>query len=178
VTKRVPDVIAKVSGAWRRRGRLLLRAVVVVLLSGVVLVSAAPEASAAACWDTGCDGLSPDITGCSYDAYTVASAPIPNPLYGGSLGTVEVRFSSACQAQWTRMVLPQHACDSMGYCPERVDIHRWAQGGYPDLSPGPSVLAIPNSWSLMVGAQYAQATSTGCVVVSGLGYIICASVTA
>jgi hypothetical protein len=68
-------------------------------------------------------------------------------------------------------------CRSAGYGREPVDIHRWAQGGYPDVPPGPSVLTTPNSWSLMVGARDVPATSTGCVRVV-TGSLLCASVTA
>jgi hypothetical protein len=162
--------------------RAVTRVAALALIAGTAVVATAPEASAASCYDRGCDGRDPQSSGCSADAYTVASK---NITFAGPTHLitwpVEIRFSSACQAQWTRLKV-NHApsCTvSGGECPG-VSIYRWAQGSYPAVSYGTSVVGNPYSWTPMVGARTAQAQSVGCIGIVGVTqpYQLCANVTA
>ncbi|MFE6056064.1 DUF2690 domain-containing protein [Kitasatospora sp. NPDC056446] len=62
----------------------------------------APTASAAThqvtggCYGSSCDDKDPVDTGCSADAFTVDSA-------SSALGTVELRYSPSCRANWARI---------------------------------------------------------------------------
>ena len=65
-----------------------LAALTTVAVGGVIT---APPAQAASCYHVSCEGLNPQTTGCSNDAYTI-----------GWFGAEEVRWSRACQAVWLR----------------------------------------------------------------------------
>jgi hypothetical protein len=161
--------------------RAVTRVAALAMIAGTAVVATAPEASAASCYDRGCDGRDPQSSGCSADAYTVASK---NITFGGPNGLitlpVEIRFSSACQAQWTRLWVPSPSCSAYGGVCPGVSIYRWAQGSYPAVSYGTSVIGNPYSWTPMVGARTAQAQSVGCVGIVGVTqpYQLCANVTA
>ena len=75
--------------------RAVTRLAALAMIAGTAVVAAAPEASAASCYDRGCDGRDPQSSGCSADAYTVASK---NITFAGPNGLirlpVEVRFSA------------------------------------------------------------------------------------
>lgn len=51
------------------------------------------------------DGQDPMASGCASSAYTVLSAPIKIiPMYGsGTVGTLELRYSSQCGTNWGRV---------------------------------------------------------------------------
>jgi hypothetical protein len=167
--------------------RLMLRLLALALFSGSALVVSASRADAATCWDTDCDGRWPDETSCNNDGYTLKSASIPvfwppsNQWVSG--GTVAVMFSPSCRSQWTLIYAPQ-CVDSNGWvCPSRLEIDRWAQGSYRALHLGGRLYGFrynsPWFWTQMVGADSAQATSTGCVATRGtVGDTTCVSMTA
>jgi hypothetical protein len=160
----------------RRAFRLLLPVLAVAMLGGVILVSAAPKAEAAhVCYNTGCDGKDPQSTGCAASAYTLAQRAIYD-TQGNLIGYTQIRFSTHCQAQWTRTYeLGANRCSVPTDCFDTAEISRWAQPGYPARTYGTAVKGHPSTWSYMVGARNAQAKSTGCIDLSS--HHRCASVT-
>jgi hypothetical protein len=57
----------------------------------------APQAGVlASCSSTGCNGLDPQAAGCSSGATTLESVRSKNSIF------IELRYSSACNAAWTR----------------------------------------------------------------------------
>lgn len=72
----------------------LVAAAAVVAVSG--LTAAAPQALAASCSGTGCNGKNPQTTGCVGDAVTVSNAHASDGHY------IELRYSKACKALWVR----------------------------------------------------------------------------
>jgi hypothetical protein len=54
------------------------------------------------CSGNGCNGLDPVNTGCSATASTILTAPIKWGTQ--TVGTVNLRFSSACQTNWAQVV--------------------------------------------------------------------------
>jgi hypothetical protein len=160
----------------RRAFRVLFPVLAFALLGGIVLVSEAPAAEAApGCYDTTCDGKDPQSTGCASSAYTLTQRAIYD-LQGNHIGYTQIRFSTQCQAQWTRTYeLGSNRCSVPTDCFDTAEISRWAQPGYPARSYGTSVKGHPSTWSYMVGARNAQATSTGCIDLSS--HHRCASVT-
>jgi hypothetical protein len=57
------------------------------------------QSAVTSCHGTGCNGLSPDSSGCGADGTTVASC---NVVSGGFvIGTVALRYSHVCGAVWT-----------------------------------------------------------------------------
>lgn len=81
----------------------LVRSMVVTLTSVFTAVAPAGPAAAASamCSGYGCDSWDPIISGCYTSAVTVASAPIWSK--GVQLGTVDLRWSTACKTNWTRV---------------------------------------------------------------------------
>ncbi|WP_433077793.1 DUF2690 domain-containing protein [Dactylosporangium sp. CA-052675] len=65
-------------------------------MTGVVAVQT--PALAVTCWGDWCSGQDPDGSGCSADAYTVASARIP-----GTYTYIELRWSPTCKTNWARV---------------------------------------------------------------------------
>lgn len=64
----------------------------------LVAASAKPAMAAVGCWGDWCSGKDPLATGCSADAYDLASVLIP------STGAyVELRWSPTCKTEWTRV---------------------------------------------------------------------------
>lgn len=79
--------------------RLLTRTLIIALLLAVVLVAVAPAAFAnggPSCKGDTCLGKAPQAMGCSHDAITLVSKY-------HSHQTVELRFSPACAAFWSRV---------------------------------------------------------------------------
>ena len=73
---------------------------VLMILSVLALTVIAPSrAFAASCYDATCKGKNPSTQGCGADAYTMDSF-VDDPLY------VELRYSPACHAAWTRVSTP------------------------------------------------------------------------
>ena len=71
-------------------------AVATVALAFAGLTVAVPQASAATCTKSGCNGKNPQTYGCASDAKTVSSAT----RYNGR--PLELRYSKKCKAVWVR----------------------------------------------------------------------------
>ncbi|MFD5433241.1 DUF2690 domain-containing protein [Kitasatospora sp. NPDC127067] len=86
-----------------KRTNRLVRVLVGLAVAATALGGlAAPTASAATprvtagCYGSSCNGQDPVDMGCSPDAYTVESV-------ASTLGTIELRYSSSCRANWARI---------------------------------------------------------------------------
>ncbi len=66
-----------------------------------VLTPAAP-ASAASCYGLGCEGKDPNYTGCASDARDLQAVTVRNSN-GTAVGKVQLRYSPACRASWSRV---------------------------------------------------------------------------
>ena len=82
-----------------RKLHLLARIFFCILLVAVIL-SLSPAADAQTCSGSGCNGLDPEIYGCTGDVSQLASYDLIEEN-GMHMGRVEVYFSSTCQAIWT-----------------------------------------------------------------------------
>jgi Protein of unknown function (DUF2690) len=82
----------------------------VVLLALVTLMSV--TASAATCFGSGCNALSPLTTGCNSDAYSVNTKYILdwNTM---NLGSVSLMYSAECQAVWSEVVATIETVDNV-----------------------------------------------------------------
>jgi len=147
-----------------------VRLLALTVFAGGMLLIAAPEAHAGTCWDNGCDGQDPMVTGCYEDAYLLKRVTIP--VYWPSTGdwvkggTLDVLYSPGCASQWTQIVPSPGAC-GVGFCPIEPSIYRWAQGDHYEYYAGENPRWGDGAESLMVGAHHAQATSRGCLT----GYV-------
>ncbi|WP_132215040.1 DUF2690 domain-containing protein [Kribbella steppae] len=85
----------------------------------------APASTAAAACAYGCDGRDPIATGCAADARTVASAPVMSSQYpyGIRYGTINLRWSPSCQANWGQLVLTNP--NNPGHWFRTIWIERW-----------------------------------------------------
>lgn len=63
------------------------------------LAAPAPAQARAGCWGAGCRGKDPQAMGCNRDAITLASV-----VERGA--RVELRYSYACNAKWSRFTVP------------------------------------------------------------------------
>ncbi|MEH1124819.1 DUF2690 domain-containing protein [Micromonospora sp. CPCC 206061] len=79
----------------RARGRRLVAATAALIAVGGSLLSAAPAQAAPACHGGTCTGRNPNKAGCSSDAVTVRE-------FTRGPNRVELRFSPACRATWSR----------------------------------------------------------------------------
>jgi hypothetical protein len=81
--------------------RINIRRMAITVTSGLIMtlcaVVVAPAAHAVSCYGDYCSDQDPQASGCSADAYTVASANI----YGTD-AYVEIRWSPTCQTNWAR----------------------------------------------------------------------------
>ncbi|HWJ62357.1 MAG TPA: DUF2690 domain-containing protein [Acidimicrobiales bacterium] len=82
--------------ALPRRG--LGRLVAAVALAGGLVAAMASPANALAY-----DYTDPATTGCSATAITVASTAVIDSRNGANVGTVELRWSTACKTNWARV---------------------------------------------------------------------------
>lgn len=57
-----------------------------------------PTANAASCYGDWCSGQDPQATGCANGAFTTVSASV-------GVGSLEIRWSPACQTNWARITL-------------------------------------------------------------------------
>lgn len=55
------------------------------------------------CWGDECSGLDPEISRCARESVTVDGRDIVDPVTGAVVGTVELRYSQACQTNWVRI---------------------------------------------------------------------------
>jgi len=103
----------------KRLGALAMAAMLPIggaTLAAAVVVSTATPAFASGgdkykqhatphdCWDEGCNGLSPQTTGCSASGITVYTPTRIVDSGGTQLGTVELRYSRNCGANWSRTI--------------------------------------------------------------------------
>ncbi len=93
----------------KRFGALLMAA----LFSTGISLSVPGTAYAAACWDRGCNGGNPQTSGCAATGITVLTAPVKNPQ-GTTWGYVDLRYSNACGANWSRTRSGQTAYCAVG----------------------------------------------------------------
>lgn len=68
------------------------------LASGMILAGAAPATAANGCFENSCTGKDPNATGCVNTAITVGTFQI------GVQGTLYLRYSTACDAAWAKIV--------------------------------------------------------------------------
>ena len=59
------------------------------------------------------DGVNPDTSSCNNTATTVKSASVAN-YQGVKVGTVELRYSTACRTVWVRTIGPVATADGSG----------------------------------------------------------------
>jgi hypothetical protein len=83
----------------RGRRRRLASVVVAAVASAIALVGLAGPASAA---NLPYDNTNPVTTGCAASGYTVGSRSITS-ISGQAIGKVELRYSSACGTNWSRV---------------------------------------------------------------------------
>ena len=77
----------------------------VTLTSGVVVASqTSANAAPPACRGATCSGKDPDAAGCGRDAVTTAQKPFGFQAPGKPERWIQLRYSSACQANWARVV--------------------------------------------------------------------------
>lgn len=55
------------------------------------------------CWKDGCNGQDPEVSGCAKGSVTVDGSEIVDRTSGVVVGTVELRYSRACQTNWARI---------------------------------------------------------------------------
>lgn len=67
-------------------------------LAAVAIFGMAPP-----CWGDDCSGLDPEISGCARGSVTVDGRDIIDPATEAVVGTVELRYSQACQTNWVRI---------------------------------------------------------------------------
>ena len=83
---------------------LLMFSTMFVFTTGVASArTASPALAAASCYNTSCDGKSPISTSCDSTAVTEWTATSAD-LGGGLKATAYLRFSTACQAAWAKVV--------------------------------------------------------------------------
>jgi hypothetical protein len=98
-------------------------------LAMVAIGPAASAVAAATCYGAGCNGKSPETTGCATGAQTAASANIRNSS-GTIVGKVEQRWSQTCQASWSRVT------SYIGATTIREEIYGAAGNSYVDTDYG------------------------------------------
>ena len=85
---------------WIRSRRLMAGLFAVLALAVALAVAPVLPALAVSCYGDYCSGKDPQNSGCSADAYTVASAGV---LGSGGSSVVELRWSPTCKTNWTRV---------------------------------------------------------------------------
>ncbi len=76
------------------------------LLIGVCLFMLTPfsaDAGGPGCYGTGCRNKDPQVMGCHADAVTLAIIPHPGTASAGYQQFTELRYSTACNARWSRV---------------------------------------------------------------------------
>ena len=88
---------------------MMVRKLLLAVLTAAMLVALVPGAPASAhvCYRDSCTGLDPNDAGCSWDARTVQEYN----YYGVNY---EMRFSSYCDAVWTRVWSPENTSTIWG----------------------------------------------------------------
>src|SRR5690348_315017 len=86
--------------------RIVIALLLVLVCLPVYMMAGHGTVHAAGCYGNSCDNQDPTAMGCAGDAITHASAPI---VYDDGVsrpvtyGMVEMRYSAACNAVWTRL---------------------------------------------------------------------------
>ena len=150
----------------KRLGALFTAALLPVgaatLLSTGALVATTPTVLAAACWDLGCNGSDPQGTGCSASAYTVYTVALKDSA-GTTLGTVELRYSNGCGANWARTTGYAQYDPHAAWADVYNSLGQHEPGDYTDSSP-PTLL-----WSYMLGGAGEADKACGELVDAGSG---------
>lgn len=124
--------------------RILGVALLAIVSAGTLAVAPAP-AGAVGCWGDYCSGTDPQATGCSADAFTVASYSPPS-----SSTTLELRWSPTCKTNWARLsggcdITDLRAVQSTGYTQTRSGANPWSRQIYsPTLAVKASARCGPN----------------------------------
>jgi hypothetical protein len=116
-----------------RLARLSAATVLILGAAAGLPALSAGAAQAATCSGYGCDNQDPVATGCDAGAYTVTSAPIT--YQGITYGTVELRWSPACQTNWARTTVNSSYLGLMRY----ANVYRqapYAQADWHYTGPG------------------------------------------
>lgn len=116
-------------------------AVLALTLATVAGSTVLPTSAHAAlsCWGNGCYKGDPEVYGCAADARTEVSG-------NGYPGFLELRYSPACHAAWTRLSNDAHQGDPMGI--------QWADAG--EYQAWYIHAGYDYGWTNMVGAQSGQ----------------------
>jgi hypothetical protein len=77
--------------------------IVTLCLAGITLFINPSPAAAAGCYGIRCQGRDPQLMGCWRDARTIGISPLPGTAAAGWNEVVELRYSRACAAQWSRV---------------------------------------------------------------------------
>lgn len=91
----------RVPQKWAKKSRLVAIPLAAALGAGLLCVQVLP-AVAAGCYASSCNGDDPVQTGCSVNAVTVGQGPVVDWTTGKQIGTVQLRWSKTCQANWGR----------------------------------------------------------------------------
>ena len=154
----------------KRLGALFTAALLPVggatLLSTGAMVATTPSVLAAACWDLGCYGIDPQTSGCSASAYTVFNTPIKDSA-GTQLGTVELRYSNSCGANWARTTAFSQYNPHAIYADIYNNLGQHQPGNYNQGNP-PLLL-----WSFMIGGAGETDHACGELVDEGSGGSAC-----
>lgn len=93
----------------KRLGALAMAAMLAMGGATVTVMISKATPVFATCSDRGCNTLDPQVQGCSSNAYSVYTVPIKDSG-GTTLGSVELRYSNNCAANWARTTAyPQFA---------------------------------------------------------------------
>lgn len=134
-------------------------------------VFAAPRMANVTCSGNGCNGQDPTATGCANTATTPLSAPVKDGTL--TLGTVYLRWSTACSTNWTKFVSNVGNIPTLGiierlngpdgpyisYCiPTNCGYSNPTTGVYTDMVYAPNEPARASAY-----VQYNGNTYSGCV---------------
>lgn len=71
--------------------------------AAVPLASLVPEQPMSHCTGEGCNGLDPEVAGCSQGSITIDGEDIIDPVTKEIIANLELRFSRLCQTNWVRI---------------------------------------------------------------------------
>jgi hypothetical protein len=118
------------------------------------------------CWDRGCNGANPQTAGCASSAYTVYNTlyPVKSSTTGTQLGYVELRYSTFCGSNWSRVTTKSNFAPSEG---DSAQINN----NYGDLAVGTCYGDGYSAYSCMLGGSGEQDFAEGWVSTpNGVGY--------
>ncbi len=102
----------------------------VLAATGGVAVAVAPAspAFAASCYESSCEGKDPHSTGC--DSSVSDRWANWNPPPGASSWSVELRYSSTCRAEWTKITVDDYQATCCSAITVRTDRLVYTPYGY------------------------------------------------